>query len=226
MKSIVLFSSGLDSTTLLALALSKGEEVYPLTVFYGQRHTIETEKSKEILEHFNLTKNAKEMKLDLSFLSACSLINPDIPVPEASEGGIPNTYVPSRNLIFLSIASAYAEAIDAEKIYIGINAVDYSGYPDCRPEFLEAFNKTIKVGTKHGIERDLTVVAPLLHMSKKEIVELGIELDVDYGMTHTCYNPTEDGLSCGVCDSCQLRLKGFREAGYKDPLEYADRSDD
>ena len=131
--------------------------------------------------------------------------------------------MPSRNIIFLSIASGFAETLGAEKIFIGVNSVDYSGYPDCRPEFVEAFNKTIAVGTKQGVESGIKVEAPILNMSKKEIIELGMSLGVDYSLTHSCYNPTPDGLSCGVCDSCRLRLEGFRQAGYQDPLNYAAR---
>ncbi len=221
-KAIVLFSSGLDSTTLIALSLSRGEEVIPLTIFYGQRHSVEISKSKQILEKYNLTDKAKEISLDLSFLKDCSLINKDICIPESDNSSvIPSTYVPSRNLIFLSLASSYAESIKASKIYIGINSLDYSGYPDCRPEFLEAFINTVQVGTKHGIETDFTVEAPLLHMTKKEIIELGISLNVDYSMTHSCYNPDSQGRACGKCDSCRLRLKGFAEAGLNDPALYS-----
>ena len=161
--------------------------------------------------------------IDLTPFVNCSLINKNLEVPEFAENRIPSTYVPSRNLIFLSIASGFAETLGAEKIFIGVNSVDYSGYPDCRPEFVEAFNKTIAVGTKQGVESGIEVAAPILNMSKKEIIELGMSLGVDYSLTHSCYNPTPDGLSCGVCDSCRLRLEGFRQAGFTDPLKYVRR---
>ena len=220
-KAVVLFSGGLDSTTVLVYALKQGYDVYPLTFSYGQRHAIEIKQSEKTLEKYGLLKRQTIFSIDLTPFVNCSLINKDLEVPEFAENRIPSTYVPSRNLIFLSVASGFAETLGAEKIFIGVNSVDYSGYPDCRPEFVDAFNKTIAVGTKQGVESGIEVVAPILNMSKKEIIELGMSLGVDYSLTHSCYNPTADGLSCGVCDSCRLRLEGFRQAGFEDPLNYA-----
>lgn len=222
-KAVVLFSGGLDSTTVLVYALKQGYDVYPLTFSYGQRHVIEIKQSERTLEKYGLLNRHTIFSIDLTPFVNCSLINKNLEVPEFAENRIPSTYVPSRNLIFLSVASGFAETLGAEKIFIGVNSVDYSGYPDCRPEFVEAFNKTIAVGTKQGVESGIEVVAPILNMSKKEIIELGMSLQVDYSLTHSCYNPTPDGLSCGVCDSCRLRLEGFRQAGFTDPLNYARR---
>ena len=219
-KAVVLFSGGLDSTTVLVYAMRQGYDVYPLTFSYGQRHAIEIKQSERTLEKYGLMQRQTIFSIDLTPFVNCSLINKNLEVPEFAENRIPSTYVPSRNIIFLSIASGMAETLGAEKIFIGVNSVDYSGYPDCRPEFVEAFNKTIAVGTKQGVESGIEVVAPILNMSKKEIIELGMSLGVDYSLTHSCYNPTPDGLSCGVCDSCRLRLEGFRQAGFKDPLKY------
>ena len=222
-KAVVLFSGGLDSTTVLVYALKQGYDVYPLTFSYGQRHVIEIKQSERTLEKYGLLNRQTIFSIDLTPFVNCSLINKNLEVPEFAENRIPSTYVPSRNLIFRSVASGFAETLGAEKIFIGVNSVDYSGYPDCRPEFVEAFNKTIAVGTKQGVESGIEVVAPILNMSKKEIIELGMSLQVDYSLTHSCYNPTPDGLSCGVCDSCRLRLEGFRQAGFVDPLNYARR---
>ena len=220
MKTIVLFSGGLDSTTVLAYAIEKGYDVLPLTITYGQRHRIETSKSKLTLKKYGLEKQALNFNLDLSPYKNCSLINTDLKIPDRLEDKIPSTYVPSRNLIFLSIASGFAETLMAQKIFIGVNSVDYSGYPDCRPEFIKAMNATLSVGTKQGVEGELSIEAPLIDLSKKQIIELGISIGVDYSLTHSCYNPTEDGKSCGKCDSCRLRLEGFSQAGIEDPLDY------
>jgi 7-cyano-7-deazaguanine synthase len=219
-KAVVLFSGGLDSTTVLAYAVSKGFDITPLTFSYGQRHSIEVEKASLALRKYGLWNKSAVFNIDLSVFSNCSLLNSGIEIPKDPDKGIPSTYVPSRNLIFLSIAAGFAETIDASRIFIGVNSVDYSGYPDCRPEFIRKFNETVSVGTKKGVESSIIVEAPLIDMSKKEIIQLGISLGVDYSMTHSCYNPSENGLSCGVCDSCRLRLEGFRQAGMKDPLDY------
>jgi 7-cyano-7-deazaguanine synthase len=219
-KAVVLFSGGLDSTTVLAYAISKGFDVTPLTFSYGQRHSIEVEKASATLRKYGLWNKSAVFSIDLSVFSNCSLLNSGIEIPQNQDKGIPSTYVPSRNLIFLSIASGFAETIDAPVIFIGVNSVDYSGYPDCRPEFIRKFNETIVVGTKKGVESSIIVEAPLIDMSKKEIIQLGISLGVDYSMTHSCYNPSPNGLSCGKCDSCRLRLEGFSKAGVQDPLDY------
>ncbi len=220
MKSVVLFSGGLDSTTLLALSLSKGEDVYPLTVSYGQRHDVEIKKARLILKKYNIENKYNEIVQDLSFLNDCSLINSELDVPEELSEEIPSTYVPARNIIFLSIATSYAEAVGAGKIYIGVNAIDYSGYPDCRPEFIEAFQTAINKGSKYAIENGIKIETPLLNLSKAEIIKMGINLGVDYSMTHSCYNPSFDGKACGKCDSCRLRHKGFTDAGMEDPTIY------
>lgn len=219
-KAVVLFSGGLDSTTVLVYAIKQGYDVWPLTFSYGQRHAVEIRQSERTLEKYGLTPRQTVFSIDLTPFVNCSLVNKNLEVPEFAENRIPSTYVPSRNIIFLSIASGFAETIGAEKIFIGVNSVDYSGYPDCRPEFVDAFNRTIAVGTKQGVESGIKVEAPILNMSKKEIIELGMSLGVDYSLTHSCYNPTPEGLSCGVCDSCRLRLEGFRQAGFTDPLKY------
>lgn len=222
-KAIVLFSGGLDSTTVLCYALNKGFDVTPLTFSYGQRHIIEIGKGTKTLKKYGLESKAIIFDIDLTPFSNCSLVNNSLNIPEGSDDGIPSTYVPSRNLIFLSVAAGFAETIGAEKIFIGVNSIDYSGYPDCRPEFIRKFNETISVGTKLGIEASIAVEAPLIDLSKKEIIELGMSLNVDYSLTHSCYDPQADGKSCGACDSCRLRLDGFRMAGLKDPLDYVQK---
>ncbi|HOW52814.1 MAG TPA: 7-cyano-7-deazaguanine synthase QueC [bacterium] len=221
MRTVVLFSGGLDSTTVLAMVIARGDEAFPLTVAYGQRHRVETEKARRILDRYGLAARVREVTVDLSFLSSSSLINTDLAVPGSADTAIPNTYVPARNLVFLSLASAYAEDIGATRIAIGVNALDYSGYPDCRPEFIEAFNRVLATGTKAGVAGGgIIVEAPLIDLSKKEIVQLGRGLGVDHAMTHSCYDPDPEGRACGACDSCRLRLKGFAEAGITDPAPY------
>jgi len=222
-KAVVLFSGGLDSTTLLVYALSKGYQTYPLTFFYGQRHSVEIMKSEKTLQKLGILSALIKFELDLSSFTGCSLINREMSIPLEKTDDIPTTYVPSRNIIFLSVASGIAETIGAGKIFIGVNSVDYSGYPDCRKEFIDAFNQMLRVGTKQGLVEKLSVEAPLINMSKKEIIELGMSLNVDYSLTHSCYNPSENGLSCGVCDSCKLRLEGFKKAKCKDPLDYSSK---
>ncbi len=187
---------------------------------YGQKHSVEVERSKNILKKYDLLPSQITFNIDLSFFKNCSLINTLLEVPTSNKNEIPSTYVPSRNLIFLSIASGLAETINAEKIFIGVNSVDYSGYPDCRREFIDSFNKTLNAGTKQGLKNKLHVEAPFTEMSKKEIIELGVTLNVDYSMTHSCYNPSKEGSACGNCDSCRLRLTGFKQANLKDPLDY------
>ncbi|MGI6395269.1 MAG: 7-cyano-7-deazaguanine synthase QueC [bacterium] len=215
-KAIVLFSGGLDSTTLLVYALFKDFDVTPLTFIYGQRHSVEVDKARLILKKYGLLEKEILFNINLSSFLGSSLLNMEMEVPQKPGSEVPSTYVPARNLIFLSIASGFAETLNATHIFIGVNSVDYSGYPDCSFEFIESFNKTVAIGTKQGV----TVEAPLVHLSKKEIIELGMSIGVDYSITHSCYNPSKNGLSCGVCDSCRLRLKGFSEAGIKDPAAY------
>lgn len=224
MRTVVLFSGGLDSTTVLAMVLARGDEVYPLTIGYGQRHRVEVEKARRILEKYDLSAKAREVTIDLSFLASSSLTNTGLSVPDTASAAIPNTYVPARNLLFLSLAAAYAEDIGATRIAIGVNALDYSGYPDCRPEFIDAFNRTLAVGTKAGIDgTGIVIEAPLIDLSKKDIVRLGRGLGVDHALTHSCYAPDDADRACGVCDSCRLRLKGFAEAGLTDPAPYTPR---
>lgn len=221
MRSVVLFSGGLDSTTALAIAIARGDEVYPLTISYGQRHRIEIEKGRRTLDRYRLADRAREISFDLSFLHSSALTDRSLAVPHRPGDAIPVTYVPARNLIFLSLAAAYAEDIGAERIIIGVNAVDFSGYPDCRPAFIEAFERAVRSGTKAGDR--LSVEAPLIALSKKEIIEWGVRLGINHALTHSCYDPAPDGAACGTCDSCRLRLKGFAEAGLTDPARYVAR---
>ncbi len=221
MKAVVLLSGGLDSTTTLAIAINDGYDVYPITFRYGQRHNREIESAKKISEYYNL--KLKIVDINLREIGGSALTD-NIDVPKNRSLGeisreIPVTYVPARNTIFLSIALGYAEVIDADRIYIGVNALDYSGYPDCRPEYIEEFNKLSKLATKRGVEgKPIEIVAPLIHMTKAEIIKKGMELNVPYELTWSCYEGGEK--PCGKCDSCILRLKGFMEAGEMDPLEY------
>ncbi|MEM3304410.1 MAG: 7-cyano-7-deazaguanine synthase QueC [Thermoplasmata archaeon] len=221
MKAVVLLSGGLDSSTTLAIAINQGYEVYPITFKYGQRHSKELESAKKISNYYGLKLKIIDISLDKIGGSALT-DNYDVPErKDISEIGdeIPITYVPARNTIFLSIALSYAEVIGAEKIFIGINALDYSGYPDCRPEYVEEFNKLSRLATKVGVEgRPIEIVAPLIFLKKGEIIKKGIELGVPYELTWSCYRGGEK--ACGRCDSCILRLKGFMEADEKDPLEY------
>ncbi len=220
MKAVALLSGGLDSATSMAIAISQGYEVYPLTISYGQRHSREIESAGKIARYYGL--NLKTVTVDLRSIGGSSLTD-DITVPEnrIEEIGkdIPVTYVPARNTIFLSIALGYAEVIGAEKIFIGVNALDYSGYPDCRPEYIEEFNRLSRLATKAGVEgKNIEIVAPLIRMTKSEIIKKGMELKVPYDLTWSCYRGGK--RACGKCDSCLLRLKGFMEAGYEDPIEY------
>ncbi len=217
---VVLLSGGLDSTTVLAIAKSEGFEVFALTIAYGQRHGIEIEASRRIADAMK-AKEHRIIAIPLDQFGGSALTD-NIEVPKDREtnemdSGIPITYVPARNTVFLSLALAYAEVIGAADIFLGVSAVDYSGYPDCRPEFLNAFQEMARLGTKAGVERaEITIHAPLVHMSKAETIRKGLELGVDYGMTHSCYDPFE-GKACGRCDSCQLRSRAFDEVGIEDP---------
>ena len=226
MKSaVVLLSGGIDSTTTLAIAITGGYEAYALSFDYGQRHQIETQAARRAADSFGVKKH-RIAKIDLRVFGGSALTG-DIDVPkQRSEteiaDGIPVTYVPARNTIFLAYALGWAEVIQAADIFLGVNAIDYSGYPDCRPEFIEAFQTVANVGTKAGVEgRRFQIHTPLIKFSKAEIIRKAVKLGVDLSLTHSCYDPSPDGLACGECDSCLLRLKGFREAGIQDPIRYA-----
>jgi len=215
MKAVCLVSGGMDSAVAAAIAKSEGYDIYALSFDYGQRNRKELEAAKEIAKW--LGAKHKIIEANLRQIGGSALTD-DIEVPEKGEG-IPITYVPARNTIFLSFALAYAEVIDADAIYIGVNAVDYSGYPDCRPEYIEAFQHLANLATKRGVQgRPIKIKSPLLHLPKAEIVKKGFELGVPFEKTWSCYR--EGDKACGRCDSCRLRLKAFKEAGFEDPLEY------
>ena len=223
--AIVLLSGGLDSATTLAIARSWGYENYALSFDYGQRHRRELEAAKKIAKSLGAKKHLL-VEID-NQIFADSALTGDVDVPKSRSDkeigtGIPVTYVPARNTIFLAHALAWAETISAGHIFIGANAIDYSGYPDCRPEFIALFETLANIGTKAGVEgARLQIHAPLIKMSKADIVRKAVELDVDLSLTHSCYDPSPNGRACGQCDSCQLRQKGFRDAGVKDPIRYA-----
>ncbi|ABB33289.1 exsB protein [Geobacter metallireducens RCH3] len=221
-KAVVLYSGGLDSTTCLAIARAEGYEPYAMSFSYGQRHSVELEQAK---------RNARPMgavdhlvvEFDYRQVGGSALTS-DIAVPKEGVGSdIPVTYVPARNTVFLSFALGWAEVLGAFDIFIGVNALDYSGYPDCRPEYIAAFEAMANLATKAGVEGKgrFRIHTPLIHLTKAEIIRKGLSLGVDYGRTHSCYDPTPEGLACGLCDSCRLRLKGFAEAGVADPVAYA-----
>jgi 7-cyano-7-deazaguanine synthase len=225
-QAVLLLSGGLDSTTLLALATQEGYAVNALTFRYGQRHGLEIDRARAVATRYGVLRHVVA-DIDMRQFGG-SALTADIEVPKdrsASElgHGIPVTYVPARNTIFLSFALAWAEVLGASEIFIGVNALDYSGYPDCRPEFIRAFEAMARLATKVGVEggAPISVRTPLIDMSKREIVSLGTSLGVDYSMTTSCYDPSADGVACGHCDACQLRLKGFSEAGLRDPVKYA-----
>lgn len=223
-KAVVILSGGLDSTTCMAIAAEEGYDIWPLTFFYGQKHSIELESAKKVAEHYGYADRHFIANLN-GMIHGSALTDDDKEVPlERSEEEmgkeIPITYVPARNIIFLSIALSYAEAIGAEAMYIGVNALDYSGYPDCRPEFIEAFQEVINKGTVAGAHgKGIQIKAPLQNLSKAEIAAIGSKLHAPLEFTHSCYLGTVP--SCGLCDSCQLRIKGFKAAGIKDPIPYA-----
>jgi 7-cyano-7-deazaguanine synthase len=224
-KAVVLLSGGLDSTTVLAIARSEGYDVYALTFRYGQRHEVEIDAARRISALFGAAEHVVA-EIDLRAFGGSALTdNIEVPknrAPEEMAEGIPVTYVPARNTIFLSFALAWAEVLGASDIFIGVNALDYSGYPDCRPEYIEAFQRMADLATKAGVEgrQKLSIHTPLINLSKAQIVKKGIELGVDYSLTVTCYDPTNDGAACGQCDACLLRLKGFSESGMRDPARY------
>lgn len=218
-KAVVLLSGGLDSVTVLAVARKK-YDCYALSFSYGQRHSVELEAANKIAKQFGVTEH-RILKIDLGQLGGSALTDFDIDVPETQEEGIPVTYVPARNTIFLSYALAWAEVLEAQDIFIGVNAVDYSGYPDCRPEYIDAFSKMANLATKSAIEGHIiSIHTPLISLSKAEIIRMGIENGVDYSMTISCYAANEQGEACGVCDSCRLRKTGFDDAGVADPTKY------
>jgi len=223
-RAVVLLSGGLDSTTTLATAIAEGYETYALSFDYGQRHKIEIDAAREIAKALG-TKEHRVAKIDMRVFGGSALTD-DVDVPKKRPEteiahGIPVTYVPARNTIFLAYALAWAEVIPNVDIFLGVNAIDYSGYPDCRPEFIEAFETLANVGTKAGVEgRRFQIHTPLIKFSKAEIIRKAVEFGVDLSLTHSCYDPTPEGLACGECDSCLLRLKGFREAGIEDPIRY------
>lgn len=224
-KAVVLSSGGVDSTTVMAIAKAEGYEIYSLSFRYGQRHVVEVESAEKVATFFRARKHLV-MDIDLRIIGASALTD-EIEVPKGRDeremkAGIPITYVPARNTIFLSYALAWAEVLGASDIFIGVNAVDYSGYPDCRPEYIAAFENMANLATRAGIQGKtrIRIRTPLIRMSKAEIIRRGMEMGVDYRITHSCYDPSPDGKACGQCDSCLLRKQGFREAGIEDPALY------
>lgn len=224
-RAVVLVSGGLDSATTLAICANDGFEPYALSFDYGQRHKLELNAARRVAESLG-ARDHRVATIDLRVFGGSALTD-EIAVPKnrlANANEIPVTYVPARNTIFLSYALAWCEVLGAEDIFIGANAIDYSGYPDCRPEFISAFERLAALATKTGVEgTQFQIHAPLIAMSKAQIIRKGTELGVNFSLTHSCYDPTSDGLACGECDSCRLRLAGFREAGLTDPIRYAER---
>ncbi len=222
-KAVVLLSGGLDSATCCAVARSDGYEIYAMSFEYGQRHRIELECAQKVAGFCGAVDH-RTVRIDLRAFGGSSLTS-DIDVPKGrkteSSDEIPNTYVPARNIIFLSFAVGWAEVLQCTDIIIGVNAIDYSGYPDCRPEFIKAYEKAANLSTKAGVQgRRLSIHTPLINLHKSEIIQLGTSLGMDYGITHSCYDPSPEGLACGQCDSCIIRRKGFEEAGVEDPTKY------
>ncbi len=225
-KAVVLYSGGLDSTTCLAIARADGFEAYAMSFAYGQRHAVELEKARRYAPMIGAVSH-QVVQIDLRQFGGSALTAElEVPKDQAGGDGIPITYVPARNTIFLSFALGWAEVLGASDIFIGVNALDYSGYPDCRPEFIRAYETMANLATRAGVEgsHPYRIHAPLIQLSKADIIRTGLALGVDYSLTHSCYDPTPAGLACGRCDSCLLRLKGFREAGVEDPIDYVVRS--
>lgn len=222
-KAVVLYSGGLDSTTCMAIARQRGFEPYAISFAYGQRHSVELELAKR---NARAVGAVDHLVVDFDYRKVGgSALTSDIAVPKQGVGSeIPVTYVPARNTIFLSFALGWAEVLGASDIFIGVNALDYSGYPDCRPEYIASFEAMANLATKAGVEGNhLTIHAPLINLTKAEIIRKGIALGVNYALTHSCYDPSPEGIACGLCDSCRLRLKGFIEAGIPDPVRYQRR---
>ena len=224
-KAVVLSSGGIDSTTAMAIARYEGFKIYSLSFFYGQRHAFELQAAQKVANAIGVTEH-RVINIDLKQIGGSSLTD-DIDVPkdrgeQEMTRGIPVTYVPARNTVFLSFALAWAEVLKSSDIFIGVNAIDYSGYPDCRPEYIEAFERMANLATKAGVEgaANIRIRAPLIRLTKAQIIQKGIELEVDYALTHSCYDPSPQGLACGKCDSCFLRRKGFKEAGVTDATRY------
>jgi 7-cyano-7-deazaguanine synthase len=221
-KAVVLLSGGLDSATVLAIARDSGFACHALTIDYGQRHCAEVQAAKRVARALKANEH-RIIRLDLASFGGSALTDLGIAVPTAPAEGIPVTYVPARNTIFLAYALAYAEVLQSTDIFFGANAIDYSGYPDCRPEYVEAFQRLANLATKAAVEGYPVVIhAPLIHLSKAEIIRRGIELNLDYSLTISCYQASEDGVACGRCDACRLRRAGFAAAGVPDPTRYAD----
>jgi 7-cyano-7-deazaguanine synthase len=219
-KAVVLVSGGLDSATVLAMAKSQGYDCYALSFDYGQRHSTELTAAKRVAQELGAVEH-KVILLDMRAIGGSALTDDAIHVPTTPTEGIPATYVPARNTVFLAYALGWAEVLQAQHIFIGVNAVDYSGYPDCRPEYIAAFQAMANLATKAGVEgQTITIHTPLIHLSKAEIIRAGVELGVDYGKTISCYNPDSEGRACGECDSCRLRAAGFLAAGVDDPTQY------
>ena len=219
-KAVILVSGGLDSTTVTAMAMKQGYDCYTLSFDYGQRHRSELEAAQRVSELMTVHQH-KVVKLDLGSIGGSALTDSAIAVPEEETAGIPVTYVPARNTVFLSIALGWAEVLGADDIFIGVNAVDFSGYPDCRPEYIEAFERMANLATRAGVEGNrLTIHAPLIAMTKAEIIHTGLALGVDYSATVSCYQADTSGAACGKCESCRLRRQGFNQAGVKDPTRY------
>ena len=219
-KAVVLLSGGLDSTTLLAIAAAEGYACYTLSFDYGQRHRTELLAAQRLSAQMGAVSH-KVIRLDLGTVGGSALTDLQIDVPEAPSSGIPVTYVPARNTVFLSLALGWAEVLEAHDIFIGVNAVDYSGYPDCRPAFIEAFQRMANLATRAGVEGQVMHIrSPLIALSKAEIIARGVSLGVDYSLTVSCYQADSDGLACGRCESCRLRREGFEAAGFTDPTRY------
>lgn len=219
-KAVILLSGGLDSATVVAMAKAQGYACYTMSFDYGQRHRAELDAAARVARDLGVIQH-KVIGLDLDGMGGSALTDTSINVPETLGEGIPVTYVPARNTVFLSLALGWAEVLEARDIFIGVNAVDYSGYPDCRPEFIEAFERLANLATKAGVEGNgFTIQAPLQNMSKADIVKAGVALGVDYGLTVSCYQADDQGQACGKCDSCRLRAEGFAAAGVSDPTRY------